>query len=348
MKYYLTVSGSIIPGLEKYVVQQNETEDVFLISFDDCDLDDVAHASDDLKFIDENKKYYRIKDKKVVPTDDKFKWSPKTWYKKFCIIYKNLHKEERKVRNKLSHYNKTAVIKTGIDLGAYKSHSFVDKENRIAYSFRFKGCRGKEKQPLVIFFCGAGSVGLDNFKPFFESIPMLAKLKKHNCNILIPQPLTSINYNKNYEDFNSKFDTYIASVHHLVDILMQTENIDANRVYAFGTSLGGCCTWRLVYNYPELCACAVPVVGRFDLKIEGSPYTDFQRIARLPMWVAHSSDDKVVGVEFDDFAVEKLNGLGANIKYTRWDKYGHGMAGRFYHKEDWCSWMFMQSKKRNK
>lgn len=344
MRYYTTISGSIISGLEKYVVKQNETKDVFLISFEDHDLDDIINIADDLIFIDAHKGYYRIEDKKFVRIDDRFKLSPKNWYKKFCVIYKNLHHEERKVQTKLNSYDKTAVIKQGISLGAFKSYHFIDKENKLAYSFRLKKCKGKEKRPLVIFFCGAGSVGLDNMKPFIECIPMLGKLNKQKCNLLIPQPLTNINYNKSYEDFNSKFDAYIASINNLVSELINRENIDTNRIYAFGTSLGGCCTWRLIYNYPDLCACAVPVVGRFDLKIEGSPYTDFERIVHLPIWAAHSADDKIVGVEYDDFAVSKLKALGADIRYTRWDKYGHGMAGRFYLREDWCGWMFSQSK----
>ncbi|MDE5605015.1 MAG: hypothetical protein K2I73_05480 [Eubacterium sp.] len=345
MRYYTTFNGSIVPELEKFIVKQNETKDVFLVSFDDNDIDYIIDYAADLVFIDEHKKYYKIEGKKLIPTDEKFKFSPKIWYKMFCFIYKNLHREERRVQNKLSSKDKTSVVKQGFDIGAFKSYNFIDKENKIAYAFRFKKSKGKEKQPLVIFFCGAGSVGLDNVKPFIECIPMLGKLNKRNCNILIPQPLTTVNYNKSYEDFNSKFDAYISSIHNLVNLLTDKENIDTNRIYAFGTSLGGCCTWRLVYNFPELCACTVPVVGRFDLKIEASPYTDFERIAHIPMWVAHSSDDKIIDVEYDDFAVAELKKLGADIKYTRWDKYGHGMAGRFYHKEDWCNWMFEQNKK---
>ncbi len=45
-------SGSIASGLEKYVVKQNETKDVFLISFEDHDLDDIINIADDLIFVD--------------------------------------------------------------------------------------------------------------------------------------------------------------------------------------------------------------------------------------------------------------------------------------------------------
>ena len=88
MRYYTTISGSIVSGLEKYVVKQNETKDVFLISFEDYDLDDIINIADDLIFIDAHKGYYRIEDKKFVRIDDRFKLSPKNWYKKFCVIYK--------------------------------------------------------------------------------------------------------------------------------------------------------------------------------------------------------------------------------------------------------------------
>ena len=48
MKYYTTISGSIVSGLEKYVVKQNETKDVFLISFEDHDLDDIINILEDV------------------------------------------------------------------------------------------------------------------------------------------------------------------------------------------------------------------------------------------------------------------------------------------------------------
>lgn len=345
MKYYLVHSGIIEPELEKYVVKQNETKDVCLISFDDKDVSVIADSIGDFLCIDEHRKYYKYENGELIPANDKFDWSPQMWYKRFCRIYKNLHKEEISVLQKLKSSGKTLIEKYGFGIGKFKSYKFVDKDNELVCPFRFKGSKGKEKQPLVIFFCGADAVGTDNLKPFISGIPMIAKLNKYNCNILIPQPLTSINYNKSYEDLNSKFDRYINSVYRLVSLLKEKENIDEKRIYAFGTSLGGCCVWRLVYNYPQLCACAVPVVGRFDLKTDNPVYTDFERIAHLPVWVAHSSNDKMVGVEYDDFAVSKLKELGSDVKYTRWDKYGHGMASVFYRKEKWDRWMFEQSQK---
>ena len=212
-------------------------------------MKDIAKSVDSLIFIDENQKYYKIENHQIIETGDKFSWTAEKWYNKFCQIYANLHKEKMQMQLQLEKCIETAILRQGLDLGAFKSYLFVDKENEFAYPFRLKRCKGKEKQPLVIFFCGAGSVGNDNFKPLIESIPMQMKLKKHNCNVLIPQPLTSINYNSTTEEFNLKFDAYINSVHGLANLLIQNETVDSDRIYVFGTSLGGCCTWRFVFRH---------------------------------------------------------------------------------------------------
>lgn len=117
-------------------------------------------------------------------------------------------------------------------------------------------------------------------------------------------------------------------------------DIDRDRVYVFGTSFSGFCTWRLVYNFSKLCACAMPVMGGFDDVIENSAYNDFERIADVFIWAVRSSDDECVSIEFDDYAIEKLKALGGNIKYSSWDKYGHNMTWHFYKKEKWCDYMF--------
>ncbi len=86
------------------------------------------------------------------------------------------------------------------------------------------------------------------------------------------------------------------SVGNLVGLLKENYNIDKDRIYVFGTSFGDFCTWRLVYHNPELCACAIPVMGGFDDIIEKSVYTDFERFVNVPMWAAHSSDDECVSI----------------------------------------------------
>ena len=70
---------------------------------------------------------------------------------------------------------------------------------------------------------------------------------------------------------------------------------------------------------------------------------DVERLATTSLWIAHSSDDDNVTIDSDDYCFDKLQKLGADVKYTRWDKYGHGMANKFLAKENWTEWMFSHS-----
>lgn len=330
-------------SLEKFVVKHNETNDVFLLSFDDGDLDYIIENTDRLVFIDEHRKHHLLEDKKVT-VGEKFSWTLNKWYKEFCKIYADKHRDESVIQSWLSGTDKTKIVEQGKNIGAFNSYHFIDKENETAFPFRFKRAKGDAPQPLIIYFCGAGSVGIDNFKPFTETIPRLFQLRNQNYNMLIPQPKTGINYNKTIEEWHCKLDTYVDSVKRLTELLAEGGSIDLDRIYVFGNSLGGGVTWRFAYNHPEFCACAMPVMGALFTTDE----CDFRRLVHLPIWVAHSSNDTNVVIDQDDNAVAGIKALGGNVKYTRWDKYGHGMAGKFYFKENWVDWMFAQNKNNNK
>ncbi len=69
---------------------------------------------------------------------------------------------------------------------------------------------------------------------------------------------------------------------------------------------------------------------------------DFELLKNMPIWIAHSSDDKTVEIDSADECYNQLEKVSAPVKYTRWDEFGHGMSGRFYRTEPWVEWMFNQ------
>lgn len=345
MKYYTVINRhAYSDSVEKFIIKVNTNKDVFLLAFDENDLSFLEKHSEIRRFINKSTKMYELKNGKAVYSGAKLKMSPNRWFNKMAAFYAAIHKENECINSYLENEAKTGIKQKGISFGKYKSFWFADKENETAFPFRFLKSKGSEKQPLVIFFSGAGALGTDNIKPYFECLPMRMKLKKYNCNILIPQSNTQTNNGSCYSGFNDGLNRYVKSVKKLVEMLIKENHIDESRIYVFGTSFGGFCTWRSAYLFPEFYAAACSVVGGFDTKIKQSDYADFKRMAKLPIWVAHSSDDKVVSIDRDDYAVTKLKALGGNIKYTRWDKYGHAMALHFYRKEKWCEWMFNQKK----
>lgn len=62
----------------------------------------------------------------------------------------------------------------------------------------------------------------------------------------------------------------------LLEILKKKYNIDSSRIYATGFSMGGCKTWDMIQEYPEVLAAAAPMDATFDVgcnvygnKVEG-------------------------------------------------------------------------------
>lgn len=51
----------------------------------------------------------------------------------------------------------------------------------------------------------------------------------------------------------------------LIKILKQKFKIDTKRIYATGFSMGGCKTWDLIQEYPEILAAAAPMDATFDV-----------------------------------------------------------------------------------
>ncbi len=223
---------------------------------------------------------------------------------------------------------------TKLSGGKFSAYKYNDKENEMCFPFRLRISKGKNK-PLFVLFHGAGAMGKDNVKQHFENMPLYKHILKEDCSILLPQAP----FGSNKGDDTTQ--NYIKSVKKLIDEL--PIDFDRKRIYVIGTSFGGFCVWHIAYLFPEYFAAAVPVMGSlcFDSKFDSY---DVHRLAKTPFWVAHSSDDTNVRIDSDDYYVAELEKLGADIKYTRWNKYGHSMYRKFYKTEKWAEWCMTKTK----
>lgn len=109
-------------------------------------------------------------------------------------------------------------------------------------------------------------------------------------------------------------------------------NVDDDRIYVSGHSLGGHCTWHLATMFPHLFAAAVPMAG--VPLFEGSPYTSnsyLENLANLPVWAIWGELDQkgpgtLSNVHFCRMAAERLRQLG-NSKFEGTELPGVGHAG---------------------
>jgi predicted peptidase len=110
----------------------------------------------------------------------------------------------------------------------------------------------------------------------------------------------------------------------LIEQLKSEYNIDANRIYVLGHSMGGQGTWITLWDHPEYFAAAIPSAGAPfsppDAELEALPYSRFKDV---PIWAFHSDDDQTIDVENTRKIFKAMQDCGGNMKYTEFTGFGH-------------------------
>lgn len=107
----------------------------------------------------------------------------------------------------------------------------------------------------------------------------------------------------------------------VMDVLAEVRrayNVDPDRIYLTGHSMGGFGTWSVAMNHPDVFAALAPVSGGND-----NP-SNMSKIAHIPQIIVHGDDDHTVAVERSRVMVAMGKKLGAEIKYIEVPGGDHG------------------------
>jgi predicted peptidase len=204
----------------------------------------------------------------------------------------------------------------------------------------------KQKYPLILSLHGAGARGTDNRKNLRIWNEVMAReelRRRHPAFVVVPQseipwivpgstPEITGEMIANSEPlfqprlklWGSRQDLLnqgmLKKVFDLLDALAQEFNIDADRVYVLGHSMGGAGTWTSIYEQPDRFAAAIPTAGGL------MPWMDLNNIAHIPIWSFHGDIDPTVSVEFTRYAFNNLTELKGNMKYTELKDVKHNAA----------------------
>ena len=186
-----------------------------------------------------------------------------------------------------------------------------------------------EKVPLIVQLHGAGERGAgrdDLEKVDVHGFSKYLKKAEHDCIVIMPQ---------------CPEDTFwvarIESIVKFIEHLIKEFNVDENRVYLTGLSMGGYGTWFTSMARPDLFAAIAPVCGGGMAWNAG--------VLKMPVWVFHGADDTVVSPMQSDEMVSALKENEVELKYTRIDGVGHNVWDNAYSQELF-EWLL--SKKRGK
>ena len=128
----------------------------------------------------------------------------------------------------------------------------------------------------------------------------------------------------------------IESILKFIEQIIEEYDIDENRVYLTGLSMGGYGTWYTAMARPKLFAAIAPVCG-------GGMAWNSSMLKKIPIWAFHGVEDKAVKVSQSDEMVEKLESIGANVKYSRIEGVGHNVWVNAY-TEELLEWLLQQKK----
>ena len=132
--------------------------------------------------------------------------------------------------------------------------------------------------------------------------------------------------------------TPIKLVKELIDSYLQMEEIDKDRIYILGISMGGMGTFDIACRYPETFAAAIPICGgvnveRLDNKVKNIYWRLF-----------HGDADGVVPVNNSRQAYQKLTNIKADAEYIEVPGASHFVWDEVFKREDFLSWIFAQKR----
>ncbi|MBN2472045.1 MAG: prolyl oligopeptidase family serine peptidase [Anaerolineae bacterium] len=184
--------------------------------------------------------------------------------------------------------------------------------------------------PLILFLHGAGERGTDVDALRVYGMPKVAPRQREFPFITV-SPVCPV-----YRWWGDYLPVLIG----LLDDLQARYQVDPDRVYLTGLSMGGFGTWHLAVEYPERFAAIAPICGGAHWA-----YGIRERIAAIrdvPAWVFHGAQDDVVPLEESEVLVRALEEAGGDARFTVYPEADHDSWTATYDNPELYTWFLAQ------
>jgi predicted peptidase len=201
-----------------------------------------------------------------------------------------------------------------------------------------KGYRksGTNPWPLMLFLHGAGERGTNVDKVAMHGPPKIVKTKKDFPFVLVSPQCP--------DDRTWRDDELLA----LLDEMIAKHNIDTNRVYVTGLSMGGYGSWSLGTKYPERFAAIVPICGGGEqIPVLLASKEKKAAMKGMGIWAFHGGKDLLVPVEESQRMTNLLMRAGCkDVKVTVYPDLEHDSWTRAYSEPEIWNWFLAHSRKK--
>lgn len=181
--------------------------------------------------------------------------------------------------------------------------------------------------PIILFLHGSGECGSDGFRQTDVGLPQAIRKNGIRPEAIVVMPQC--------RDGSSWTGQMAKMALLCVDKTASEYNVDPDRFYVTGLSLGGAGTWTVGAMFPDKIAAMAPVCGFADPAIA-------PKFARVPTWVFHGSADTRVPVTKSREMVEAIKAAGGDPKYTEYRGVGHDCWEKVYRDPEFWKWMLEQ------
>ncbi|XBH21975.1 alpha/beta hydrolase-fold protein [Jonesiaceae bacterium BS-20] len=202
----------------------------------------------------------------------------------------------------------------------YASHEFASQSGVVMpYRLRTPDNPQDQRAPLVVTLHGHGESGSDNLSQIAgtQISVAFADLDRQASNpAFILSPQTAQGVPGGAEGTGWWDPNWRAAVLELVQqTIADNPQIDPDRVYLTGLSMGAYGSWQLLAEHSDLFAGAVLVCGEGEVTEALAELTDF------PIWVTHSEDDFVVPYDAPGAGqqiFEAFEAAGVPVTWSQW------------------------------
>ena len=206
----------------------------------------------------------------------------------------------------------------------YKTEQFES----MPYLLRLPdGYREIGRYPLLLFLHGAGTRG-ENLQMLQENPFFRITNAYENFPFLTAAPQC-----RAYETWFDCFETLIA----FAEQMAKRSDVDPQRVYLIGASMGGYGTWQLAMSRPDLFAAMIPICG-------GGMYWNAARLKNVPVRAFHGKRDSTVCIEESEKMVEAVRRAGGDAQLTVYPENGHDAWTDTYQNPDVFAWLLTKQK----
>jgi predicted peptidase len=190
--------------------------------------------------------------------------------------------------------------------------------------------------PLMLFLHGLGKRG--------DDLNDLEILKEVGPSMLIEQrsdfPFIVLSPQCPEDHF---WEDHLEDLETLLEKVVDSYNVDANRIYLTGISNGGFGAWHLALRNPDWFAVVIPIAGGYKFKSDEIP-KNICDLKNVPIWAFHGAKDTVVLPYQSEILVDALAACDGQVHYTLYSDADHDLWTRTYDNPELYMWLLQHTR----